>query len=42
MHYLDLHCFELVEAWVGLVELIVAKALVRINSSRSLAPIIDS
>ena len=42
MHYLDLHCFELVEAWAGLVELIVAKALVRIDSLHSLAPVIDS
>ena len=42
MRYLDQSCFELVAAWVGLVEVIVAEVLVRLDSLRSLAPVIDS
>ena len=42
MRYLDQSCFELVAASVGLVKVIVAEALVRFDSLRSLAPVIDS
>ena len=42
MHCLDQCCFEFIAVWVDLVEVIVAEALVRINSSNSLAPVIDS
>ena len=42
MHCLDQCCFEFIAVWVGLIEVIVVEALVRIDSLRSLAPVIDS